>query len=132
MNKPTKARLELAINAVAIVGVFLIMAGLVWLMYHYTRPAPVDQARWTERKRNLAELNAQNQELLENYGWIDQGRGIARLPVARALELTVKEWRNPAAARTNLLARLERAVPAPASASPEAQKTNVPAGGNPK
>ena len=91
----------MAINAVAVLGVLLIMAGLIWLMYRYTHPAPVDQARWAERQRNLAEANAQDQEQLTSYAWIDQARGVVRLPAARAMELTVKEWQNPAAGRSN-------------------------------
>ena len=30
-------------------------------------------------------------ELLDSYGWIDKGRGIVRVPIARAMELVVKE-----------------------------------------
>ena len=131
MKEPAHSSLEVAINAVAVVGVLLIMAGLIWLMYFYTQPAPVDEARWVERQRNLAEVNAQNKEQLDNYAWIDQGRGIVRLPVARAMELTIQEWQNPAAGRTHLLALLERSVP-PSAPAVTAPPTNAPAVSVPK
>jgi hypothetical protein len=111
MKEPVHSSFEVAINAVAVVGILLIMAGLIWLMYFYTQPAPVDEARRVERQRNLAEVNAQNKEQLDNYAWIDQGRGIVRLPVARAMELTIQEWQIPAVGRSNLLDLLEKAAP---------------------
>lgn len=101
-----------------ILGTFLLMAGLVWLMRHYTQPPPIDQARNAERLKFYAEMKAANAEALNNYAWQDQAKGLVRLPVARAMELTLKEWQNPAAARSNLIARVEKAT-APAPKAPE-------------
>ncbi len=95
----------------AFIGLFLIMIGLVWLMYHYSGPRPADEARWAERRKNLADLEARNAALQETYAWIDQGRGVVRLPVARVMEITARDWADPAAGRSNLLARLEKAAP---------------------
>jgi hypothetical protein len=99
-----------ALYFIGVFGTFLIVAGLIGLMYFYTRPAPLDAARAAERRKNLAELNALNQKALENYETIDPVKGIIRLPIARAMELTALEWRDPAVGRSNLLARLERAL----------------------
>jgi len=115
----------LAANVVALLGSLLILAALIFVMYHYTRPEPVDQARWADRKKNLSEIQARSRETLGSYAWIDQARGLARLPIDRALELTVKEWQNPQAGRSNLLARLERSIPPTPSVPPAA--TNTPA-----
>ena len=127
-NQPSQSYISVVVNAISVVGIFLIMSGLIALMYYYTQPPPEDHAHWTERKRNLTELNAQNRDLLENYGWMDKNRGVVRLPIGRAMELTVQEWRNPAAARSNLLARLQNVVPVvvPATAS-----SNAPGGKKP-
>jgi hypothetical protein len=127
MKRPEHSHWAVAINALALTGVLLIMAGLVWVMYHYTRPERVDQARIAERRKNLAELNAQAKEVLENYAWIDQTKGLVRLPVARAMELTVSEWQNPAGARSNLLWRLEKATARPTQLPPT---NSAPSGGN--
>jgi hypothetical protein len=113
MKQPGISPWNVAINAMAMMGVLLIMLGLVMVMYHYTRPAPVDEARMTERRKNLADLNAQTRDVLEHYAWIDQTKGLVRLPVARAMELAANEWQRPVAARSNLLWRIERAASPP-------------------
>ena len=127
MKQPGISPLNVAINAIAIIGVLLIMLGMVLVMYHYTRPAPVDEARMAERRKNLAELNAQTKDVLEHYAWIDQTKGQVRLPVARAMELAASEWQQPAAARSNLLWRLEKVMPSPPPAPPI---NSMPAGTN--
>ena len=98
---------------VAIAGTFLIVAWLVYAMQRYTRPAPLGTARAQERLKGLAEITAANTEVLNNYGWVDQGKGIVRMPVSNAVELALKEWQNPAAARSNLIARAEKVAEAP-------------------
>ncbi len=117
MKEQAKSNLTVVMNATGIVGVMLILVGLIWVMYHFTQPEAVDQSRWAERKRNLSEINAQAKEQLENYAWMDRDRGVVRLPIARAVQLTVREWQDPAAGRSNLLALLEKAAP-PATNSP--------------
>ena len=111
-NEPKTSSLPAYV--IGILGSFFILAGLVWAMRHYTRPAPVGQARVEERKKNLAELRAVEAEALNTYGWVDQGKGVVRLPVARAMEITLLEYQNPVAARSNRVARADKAaVPAP-------------------
>jgi hypothetical protein len=102
---------KVAARAVAVILIFFLMPAAVFLMYHYTRTGPVEQPHWAERTKNLAELRAKNQEAQETYGWISRERGVVRLPIAQAMELTVKEWQDPAAGRAGLLARLERSLP---------------------
>ena len=102
----------------SILGTFLVMAALVWLMRHYTQPAPLGADRAAERIKNLKEMRAANEEALNNYAWQDPAKGLVRLPIARAMEITLQEWQNPAAARSNLIARMEKAI-APAPKPPE-------------
>ena len=113
MQTDPPAETNLATYFVGVLGSFLIVVALVWVMYHYTRPAPVGQARVEERKKNLAELQAANAEILNNYGWQDQAKGIVRLPITNAMELILKEYQNPAVARSNLIAIAEKAAAAP-------------------
>lgn len=127
--EPTYSRPRVAAYAVAVTAIFFLMSGAIWLMYHYTQSGSVEETRWAERARNLAELNAKNKEGLESFGWVSQDRGVVRLPITRAMELTVKEWQDPAAGRANLIARMERALP-PMPQTPAA--TNAPAGPKPK
>jgi hypothetical protein len=107
------------VTFLGILGSFLIVAVLVWAMKYYTRPAPLNQARVEARKTALAEIRAEEQRALNSYEVIDAGKGFVRLKIDRAMELTIEEYKNPAAARTNLIARAENAAAAPPKA-PEA------------
>jgi hypothetical protein len=104
----------------ALIGSFLIMAGLVWIMWHYTRPAPVAEDRAAVRRKALVELRAANADVLYSgrYVWrvdanVSAANHIVRMPIDRAMELTLKLWQNPAAARSNLTARVEKATSVP-------------------
>ena len=104
----------------AALGALLIVGALVWAMKHYTTPADLTAARAAERAKNLTELQAAEVQALHDYGWVDQTKGIVRLSVERAMELTVADWQNPAQARADLIKRVEKAtfVPPPAPAKP--------------
>ena len=104
------------VNATAVLGAFLIVGVLVWAMRHYTRAPELNAARAAERAKALAELRAAETEALHNLAWIDQSKGIVRLPVEDAMRLVEREWQNPAAARSNLIARVEKATAQPPKA----------------
>ena len=117
--QPARERTGLAYLA-GILGALLIVAALVWAMQRYTQPPPLGQDRVALRKKALADLRAAEASELGSYGWIDPAKGVVRLPIAEAMKLTLREWQNPAAARSNLVARVEKAtaVPPPAPAKP--------------
>lgn len=100
----------------AVVIVCLIFAALVWKMQQYTTPAPVGAERAAERAKALADLRAAEADALNNVGWVDPTKGLVRLPIAEALKLTEREWQNPAQARSNLFARVEKATALPPKA----------------
>ena len=106
----------------ALVGAFLIVGALVLAMRHYTRTEPLNANRATERAAALKELRASEAEALNAAAWIDQSKGLVRLPIAEAMKLAEREWQNPAAARANLIAREEKAtfVPPPPPPKPSA------------
>jgi hypothetical protein len=119
--QPARERTGLAYLA-GILGSLLIIAALVWAMQRYTQPPPLGQDRVAVRKKALAELRAAEANDLASYGWVDQAKGVVRLPIAEAVKLALRDWQNPAAARSNLIARVEKAtaVPPPAPAKPSA------------
>jgi len=119
--QPASERTGLA-YLIAIVGSLLIVAGLVWAMQRYTQPPPLGEDRVALRKKALADLRATEATELESYGWVDQAKGVVRLPIAEAMKLALRDWQNPVAARSNLVARVEKAtaVPPPAPAKPSA------------
>ncbi|MBM3892765.1 MAG: hypothetical protein FJ388_26915 [Verrucomicrobia bacterium] len=119
--EPACSHPNVTARAVAVVVIFMLMSVAIWFMYLYTQPGPVEETRWAERTKNLSDLNVKNKDELENPGWVSKERGVVRLPVARAMELTVKEWQDPAAGRAGLIARMEEALPPmpPAPAAPK-------------
>jgi hypothetical protein len=120
-HQSTPERTGLA-YVIGILGSLLIVAALVWAMQHYTQPPPLGEDRVALRKKALADLRAAEASELGSYGWVDQSKGVVRLPIAKAMKLTLRDWQNPAAARSNLIARVEKAtaVPPPAPAKPSA------------
>jgi hypothetical protein len=103
------------------VGLGFVAASFVFavlvLVLKFSTPAPaIDADRAAERSKDLAQIRAAENQALDNAGWIDQQRGLVRLPIDVAVQLTAQEWRNPAQARADLIAREEKAsTPAPAA-----------------
>ncbi|MGA2557092.1 MAG: hypothetical protein ABSG04_12550 [Verrucomicrobiota bacterium] len=93
------------LTVLAVAGAFLLMAWLVWLMRAYTQAHSLAQARAVERLKIKADFDAANAPLLNGYDWADKDKGFVRVPVARAKELILQEWQDPAAGRSNLLQR---------------------------
>ena len=116
-SEPVRERARLA-YAAAILGSFLIVAALVWAMHRYTQPPPLGQEGAAKRARALAEMRAAETEALSNVGWIDQSNGIVRLRIEDAMKLVERAWRNPPAARSNLLERVAKANPPPPAPAP--------------
>ncbi len=99
-----------------ILGALLIVAALVWAMKRYTQPPPLGEDRVAVRKKALADMRAAEASELTSYGWVDQTKGIVRLPIAEAMRIALRDWQNPATARSNLVARVEKATATPPAA----------------
>lgn len=105
-------------NIIGIVGAFLVFAGLAWLLRHYTKPEAIGSNRAEERSKARTELTAANAQALGSYGWADQAKGVVRLPVERAMQLTIQDYKNPEAARSNMVSRID-VLTAPPPKAPE-------------
>jgi hypothetical protein len=117
MNLKPLRQLIAPVYIAAILGSFLIVAGLVWAMRHYTQPSPLGEDRAAVRAKALAELRAAETEALSTPAWLDPAKGIARLRIQDAVAIVEKEWgQNPAAARSNLIARVGKATAVPPKA----------------
>ncbi len=117
MNSSTDTNRSAWAYVVAALGAFLIVAALVWAMHHYIQPPPLGEDRAAARAKALGELRATEADALEHAGWIDQTKGIVRLPIAEAVKMVERDWaQNPSAARSNLIARVEKATAAPPKA----------------
>lgn len=103
-------------QVIAVFGAMLIVGVLVWAMIHYTTPPSLVAERAALRAKNLAELRGAEAEAINHYGWVDQSKGIVRLTVDRAVELTIAGGQDPAEFRKDLIARVEKATYVPPKA----------------
>src|SRR5438876_1341894 len=101
-------------------GVVLLFALFGVIVLAVIGPAPrgddYEQKRAKAREEKLKTAREEDAKALTSYGWIDKNKGVARIPVARAMELTVAE--------------LAQKKPEPAGpiATPEAQVSAAPTG----
>ena len=101
--------------AIAVIGSFLIVAGLVWVMHAYTQPAPLGEDRAVVRRKALADVRNADHDALTTWAWQDPTKGLVRLPITNAMDLAILLWHDPVQARSNLVSRVEKAfyVPPP-------------------
>src|SRR5436305_8191424 len=105
--------------AIAVLGAFLIVAFLVREMKKYTQPPALNANRAGEREAALKDIRNTESEALEHTGWIDPTKGVVRLRIADAMEMVANTWgTNAPAARSNLIARVEKANPPPPPPAP--------------
>ena len=92
----------------------LIFIVLVVIVKFSMTPPAIDADRATAISQALFEIRTNEVASLDSAAWIDHDRGIVRLPIDTAIQITAQEWQNPAQARADLIARAQRATaPAP-------------------
>src|SRR6476659_5344468 len=79
------------------------------------RISDYEEARAKKRMEKLKALHEETQKELTTYAWVDKNKGVARIPIDRAMEVTVAD--------------LAQKKPAPAGpiATPPAQTAPAPA-----
>ncbi len=77
----------------AAVGGFSIFVIILVVAYLPNKVEPAGDGVKTpaERKAALAELRGKEQTAATTYGWVDKDKGVVRLPLERAVELTIQE-----------------------------------------
>jgi len=86
-------------------------------------PAPrgsdYGEVRAKKRLENLKKLREETEKTLNSYAWVDQNKGIARIPIDRAMELTIAELAQEKPAAAGPIATPQpQATAAPGSPSP--------------
>jgi uncharacterized protein (DUF58 family) len=100
-------------------GVVLLFALFGVIVLAVIGPTPrgsdYEETRAKKRMENLKASREDGEKALATYGWIDKNKGVARIPISRAMELTIGQ--------------LAQQKPAPAGpiATPEPQATAAPA-----
>ena len=104
------------------------------------RTSDYEEARAKKRMERLKALHEETQKELTTYAWVDKNKGVARIPIDRAMELTVTDLAQkkpapagpiatPAAQAAPAAAPPTGASPAPAaSQQPGTAQPNAPAG----
>src|SRR5690349_14898134 len=78
------------LRMVAILGCFLIVAILTLALHHYLRPPPLDRDRAATRTKAFSDMRGAEDEGLSIPAWLDRSKGIVRLPIVDAMDLTLR------------------------------------------
>jgi hypothetical protein len=112
-------------------GIVLLFAGFGVIVLAIIGPTPrgsdYEETRAKKRMENLKTLREEADKALATYGWIDKNKGVARIPIERAIELTVAELAKQKPAPAGPIATPEAQATAGATASP-APGSPAPAG----
>ena len=88
----------------------LVFIALVALVKFSLKVPTIDADRAATISKALFEIRTNEVASFNNAGWIDRQRGIVRLPIETAMQMTEHNWQNPAAARADLNARDRKSV----------------------
>ncbi len=105
------------------VGIVLLFALFGIIVLAVIGPAPrgstYEETRAKKRMENLKSVRDEAAKALTTYGWIDKNKGIAHIPIDRAMELTVADLAQKRPAPAGPIAAAEAQTPAaPASPTP--------------
>jgi hypothetical protein len=80
---------------VGIIGAILLFAIIVALQALFYSMEEEELARkvYDQPYEELQELDADQLEQLNSYGWVSEADGVAHIPIERAMELVVEEAR---------------------------------------
>ncbi|HEY1663091.1 MAG TPA: hypothetical protein VGI03_11790 [Verrucomicrobiae bacterium] len=96
--------------AVGFVIVSLLFVVLIVIAKLSVHPPAIDADRNAVIAGTLMNIRSNEVASLNHPGWVDKQRGIVRLPIDMALQMSVEQWQNPAQARAELLARSQKAT----------------------
>ena len=102
---------------VAVAVAILIVWGLNGMLRHYTVKVEKEnrEARGAERKAERERLT-QAAAAENSFGWVNEKKGIVRLPVDRGMALIIAEYKDKKDPRKNLNDRLAKATAQPPKA----------------
>ena len=95
------------------------------------RTSDYEETRAKKRMERLKALHEENQKDLTTYAWVDKSKGVARIPIDRAMELTVGDLAQKKPAPAGPIATPAAQAPQPGAspaASPAAQGAASPPG----
>src|SRR6476619_3193206 len=91
------------------------------------RTSDYEETRAKKRMEKLKALREETQKDLTTYAWVDKNKGVARIPIARAMEVTVADLAQKKPAPAGPIAT-PAGQTAPAGAPPAPAASSSPAG----
>jgi hypothetical protein len=75
-------------SAAGVLGSIVIIMVVLAVAYNVSRPTEtVDADIVAQRRKVLADVQAAQADLYNNYSWVDQKKGVVRIPVAEAVKI---------------------------------------------
>lgn len=108
--------------AVGFVLALVVFIALIALVKFSVCVPDIDADRGATIGKALVEVRKGEATALANPGWVDEQRGIVRLPIETAMQLAASQWQDPARARADLIARAEKAAAPAPKAAPKPSK----------
>jgi len=90
------------------------------------RGSDYEETRAKKRMENLKALHEEAQKDLTTYAWVDKNKGVARIPIDRAMELTVADLAQKKPAPAGPIATPVAAAGASPAGSPAGQGPAAP------
>jgi len=90
------AKTIIYVGIVGTVAVFLVVI-LLQIVFYQTQEMETYRKVVSQAPEELSQLQAQQRGALTGYGWVDEGQGVTRIPIERAMALTVAELGSAAA-----------------------------------
>ncbi len=75
------------------IGAFFLFALIVFIAYLPNRSVSMEDEEAKVRHSIRADIDARQIRLSQNYDWVNRNDGVVRLPIDRAMELTVRDLR---------------------------------------
>lgn len=120
---PSPIKLRWIPGLVAVFLVFVVIA--VYSSRVATRTTDYDEDQAAERYAKLAKMQATDEKTLTTADWVDQGKGVVRIPIDEALPQAVAMLK---AKPVQAGAEIPGATPATPSTIPAAAQNEAPAG----
>ena len=118
-SPPTAARSPISFGAwLGVVLLFLFFGIFVFVLVAATPHGNnYEQKRAEARKKKLNDARNAAARELNSYGWVDKGKGVARIPIDRAMQLTLRDLASKKPEPANPIATPAEAA-APAASPP--------------
>ena len=119
-SSPTPARPPVSFGSwLGIVLLFLLFGIFVFVVVAATPHGNnYEQKRAEAREKKLNDARKAATQELTSYGWVDKGKGVARIPIDRAMQLTLHDLASKKPAPANAIAAPPTEAAAPAASPP--------------